>query len=148
MQRAASRHRIESGWGVLVLLAALAPASAAAQQREPDAGVALAVAQADAPRVRPPRLSLTLVPTLPGTAPGTQLGVRWSQQLSGGQAIVITAWRRMDEPADSLSMVQQRDPSFGARVELKIAPARSRFVSDLRFIGMQLDGGGRIGLRR
>jgi hypothetical protein len=52
---------------------------------------------------------------------------------------------------DALSLIQQRDPVFGARVEFQLTTSNSRFVSDLRemrFIGLQLDSGAKLGIRR
>ena len=95
-----------------------------------------------------PRLALTLTPPVgaPGVE-GRELGLRWRQALDGHHAVDITAWQRTPQ-RDALSLIRERDPSYGARVELRIAPARSRFIADYRFLGLQLDNGGRISLRR
>lgn len=45
-------------------------------------------------------------------------------------------------------MVQLRDAGYGARVEMQLSGSRSSFVADRGFIGVQLDGGARITLRR
>ena len=45
-------------------------------------------------------------------------------------------------------MVQLRDAGCGARVEMQLSGSRSSLVADRGFIGVQLDGGARITLRR
>ncbi len=104
------------------------------------------------PASQPPPLSLTVSPSMFSMLPlrsGHDLGLSWSVRLPADQAIDITAWRRMPpQPADALSLIQRRAPLYGARVELNLAPARSRLATDLRAIGLQLDNGARILLRR
>ena len=53
-------------------------------------------------------------------------------------------------PADALALIQQQQQEsnvYGARVEMKLAPASKRLFAD-RFIGLQLDSGARIGLKK
>lgn len=79
------------------------------------------------------------------------LGVRWSQRLSGAHQIDVTAWRRMSRDDDAYSLIQrQQQPVYGARVELNLANASSKagLKADLRFIGLQLEGGARISIKR
>jgi hypothetical protein len=72
------------------------------------------------------------------------LGLRWSQR-----QIDIMAWRRMNTPDDADSLAQLREPVYGARVEMKLAPARKRgFALDRGFIGFQLESGARISVKR
>jgi hypothetical protein len=123
-----------------------------------------------------PRVDVSLIPSRPGNyglgpvvgmsgfamRPGLQpiglqaqrpsfdVGLRWSQRVQGGQHVDITAWRRMgNDDEDAYSLVQSRQPVYGARVEVSFAAAaKSPFALDRAFIGMQLEGGARISLRR
>jgi hypothetical protein len=81
------------------------------------------------------------------------LGVRWSQRLSGAHQIDVTAWRRMRMDDDAYSLIQrQQQPVYAARVELNLAESagKSGLMADLksRFIGLQLESGGRISIKR
>lgn len=79
------------------------------------------------------------------------LGVRWTQRLSNHQQIDVTAWRRMITDQDAYSLIQrQQQPMYGARVELNLAASSSktRLAADLGFIGLQLEGGARISIKR
>lgn len=81
--------------------------------------------------------------------PAVDLGVRWTQRLQSQRQIDVTAWRRLNNPDDAYSMVQMRNPTYGARVEMNIAPAKIPGLAlDRGFIGMQLEGGGRITIKR
>ena len=86
-------------------------------------------------------------------APATSidLGLRWSQRLSNQQQIDVTAWRRMTRDDDAYSLIQrQQQPVYGARVELNLADASNQagLKADLKFIGLQLEGGARISIKR
>ena len=88
-------------------------------------------------------------------APGLQqrtsvdLGLRWTQRLQNQHRIDITAWRRMNTPDDAYSMIQMRQPLYGARVEMNLSGGRrSGLLFDTGFIGMQLEGGARITVKR
>lgn len=102
-----------------------------------------------------PRLSLVTPQPLPSSqipAGGQDVGLQWRQAIGrAGHAIDIMAWRRMSGPSapqpDALSLIQQRDPQYGGRVELRLTPDRG-VVTDIKAIGMQLDGGGKLMLRR
>jgi hypothetical protein len=81
--------------------------------------------------------------------PSFDLGLRWSQRLQSQQQVDITAWRRMNTDDDAYSLVQSREPVYGARVEMNLAAAsRSPLALDRGFIGMQLESGARISLKR
>ncbi|WBY02217.1 hypothetical protein PE066_01410 [Ramlibacter tataouinensis] len=105
---------------------------------------------AEPPRLPP--LALTLRPSLPSTLPwhtGDDIGLSWRARLAADKMVDITAWRRLPrQPFDAISQIQQRDPLYGARLEMKLAPPRSGFTTELRAIGLQLDNGARILLRR
>ena len=84
----------------------------------------------------------------PDAGGSVNLGLQWRYLLENNRRIDITAWRDVSRPNDALSLAQARDPGYGARVEMQLAGASSRFVADHGFVGMQLDGGGRIALKR
>lgn len=98
------------------------------------------------------RLAVTFAPSLATlrSDPGHDIGLSWRARLAHDTVIDITAWRRLPpQPAfDAISQIRQRDPLYGARVEMKLAPASSQFATELRAIGLQLDNGARILLRR
>lgn len=101
-----------------------------------------------------PSLALDLSPAVNapvghGGAKPLDLGLRWRQPLPSEQHVDITAWRRTDAPVDAFTLARSREPVYGARVEMKLKPARgTRFVATHRFIGLQLESGDRIILRR
>ncbi|MCC2676054.1 MAG: hypothetical protein K0R58_3001 [Ramlibacter sp.] len=79
------------------------------------------------------------------------LGVRWSQRLNGQHQIDVTAWRRMSMDQDAYTLIQrQQQPVYGARVELNLAKSSTKagLAADLGFIGLQLEGGARISIKR
>lgn len=83
-----------------------------------------------------------------GAAPRVDLGLHWRYTLDSNYRIDVTAWRRL-VPADALTLVQIHQPSFGARVEMQIGSVpKSGFVADRGFIGLQLESGARVTLRR
>lgn len=92
----------------------------------------------------------TMVPP-PFTANSTSvdLGLHWRYTLDANYRLDVTAWRRM-VPADTLSLVQTREPMYGARVEMRIGPApiKSGLVAERGFIGFQLESGARIVVRK
>ena len=82
-------------------------------------------------------------------APGSvNLGLQWRYVFDNNRRIDITAWRDMGRPNDALSMVQSREAGYGARVEMQLAGSRSPLLAERGFIGVQLDSGARITLRR
>jgi len=96
------------------------------------------------------RLSFSAVVPPVGTAlPGSvDVGVQWRQPLLRQQMVDISAWHRIQPPSDALGLVQQREPVFGARIEMKLtSPSLKNYFAD-RFIGMQLDSGARIGIKK
>jgi hypothetical protein len=146
---------VAGGWAAPALLAAslAGPAWAQAEpppEQEPVVMALGPVLQEQAPRPAR-RLSLTATPplnTFGSTAAGIDVGLQWRQPLPNNQVIDITAWRRVHQQPDALTLIEQREPLYGARVEMKIAPRRSGFTTDYKFIGLQLDSGAKIGLRR
>ena len=80
--------------------------------------------------------------------PSFDLGLRWSQRLQS-QQIDITAWRRMNTEDDAYTLAQMRQPVYGARVELDLSAGRKGlFATERGFIGLQLESGARISLKR
>jgi hypothetical protein len=79
---------------------------------------------------------------------GVNLGLQWRYVFDRSRRLDIRAWRDVGRPSDALSMVQSRDAGYGARVEMQLAGSRSAFVAEHGFVGLQLDGGARITLRR
>lgn len=91
-------------------------------------------------------------PANPSAAPARanfDVGVQWRQQLAGSRQIDITAWRRMAAPPDAYELAQLREPVYGARVEMNLkAKPRSGLLASTGFIGMQLQSGARISIKR
>ena len=88
-------------------------------------------------------------PGLQAQRPSVDLGLRWSHTLQSQRQIDVMAWRRMNTPDDAYSLIQQTQPVYGARVEMNLARAsRSGFALDRGFIGMQLESGARITVKR
>lgn len=84
----------------------------------------------------------------PDTTAGVTLGLQWRYTLDNNRRIDVTAWRDLGLANDALALAQSRDTAYGARVEMQLFDRRSRLVAEHGFLGMQLDGGARIGLRR
>lgn len=85
----------------------------------------------------------------PPSSTSLDLGVHWRYTLDGNYRLDVSAWRRV-LPPDALTLVELREPSYGARVEMQLgggAP-RSGFVADRGFLGFQLESGARVTLRR
>jgi hypothetical protein len=84
-----------------------------------------------------------------GLAPSVDLGLRWRYTLDSNYRVDVTAWRRI-VPPDALSLVQAQEASYGARVEMALGAGvpKSGFVADHGFLGVQLDNGARVTLRR
>ena len=80
--------------------------------------------------------------------PAVNLGLQWRYILDNNRRVDITAWREVGRPNDALAMIQSQEASYGARVEMQLAGSRSPLVAERGFVGMQLDGGARITLRR
>ena len=89
-------------------------------------------------------------PTQIGLQPAhssVDLGLRWSQRLQSRQ-IDITAWRRMSSDEDAYTLAQTQQPVYGARVELNLSPSKGPLSLDGGFIGMQLESGAKISIKR
>jgi len=84
-----------------------------------------------------------------GSPTTLDLGVRWRHTLDGNYRIDVTAWRRL-MPPDALTLVQTREPSYGARVEMSLGGGlpKSGLVADRGFVGLQLESGARVTLKR
>jgi hypothetical protein len=83
-------------------------------------------------------------------APTVDLGLHWRYTLDSNYRFDVTAWRRVQN-ADAISMIQSHDPSYGARVEMGLgSPSRLHkgFVADRGFLGVQLESGARLGVKR
>jgi hypothetical protein len=80
--------------------------------------------------------------------PNVDLGLRWRYSVDGNTRVDVTAWRRVPPP-DAMALVLSRETSYGARVEMQLgAESKHGFVADHGFLGMQLESGARVGLRR
>ena len=84
-----------------------------------------------------------------GSPTSVDLGLHWRHTLDGNYRIDVTAWRRL-MPPDALTLVQTREPSYGARVEMRIGRSapRNGLVAERGFVGLQLESGARVTLRR
>lgn len=83
----------------------------------------------------------------PGRRQGLDLGLHWRS--SGGRHLGVQAWHSLGPVPDAWTLVQSRQPSYGARVEMRLPPARfGGLVADYRFLGLQLQSGARITLKR
>jgi hypothetical protein len=84
-----------------------------------------------------------------GVSTSVDLGVHWRYTPDGNYRIDVTAWRRVTPP-DAITLIHSRDATYGARVEMRIGPAPTRtgLVAERGFIGLQLDSGARIVVRR
>jgi hypothetical protein len=81
--------------------------------------------------------------------PTLDLGVHWRHTLDSNQQIDVTAWRRVNTEPDAYTLIQQRQPVYGARVEMNLGKSRkSNFLAEKGFIGMQLQSGARISIKR
>ncbi|MGV3569971.1 MAG: hypothetical protein ACO1PB_05170 [Ramlibacter sp.] len=81
--------------------------------------------------------------------PSVDLGLTWRHTLQGQNQIDVTAWKRMQDDQDAYTLVQMREPVYGARVEMKLAKSRKAgFSVERGFIGMQLESGAKISVKR
>lgn len=83
-------------------------------------------------------------------APTMDFGIHWRLTLDSSYRFDVTAYKRVPN-ADAMSMIESRDPGYGARLELGMGsiPGRSKgFVADRGFVGFQLEGGGRVTVKR
>ena len=94
-----------------------------------------------------PAVGLTPHPPL---ATALDLGVHWRYTSESNHRFDVTAYRRAPE-RDVISLIESREPSYGARVEMGLASAkdvRKGFTAQRGFIGLQLEGGARLTIRR
>lgn len=144
-------NRFERRWGArAACIACLAAAPAWAQQDVPLVPIPLPLQQLEPGT--PQRLSLSIGSPV-GNPPAASsanldLGLQWRQPLSGEQHVDITAWRRLNPAPDAATLIHLREPVYGARVEMRIKPSKFRPFGEAGFIGMQLDNGAKIMLRR
>jgi hypothetical protein len=81
-------------------------------------------------------------------SPLVDLGVHWRYTLDDNYRFDVTAYRRVSN-TDAISLIQNRDPSYGARVEMRMGTVTSKgFVADRGFVGFQLESGARITVKR
>ncbi len=104
-------------------------------------GVAVGVNGTNSPGFAPTGVS--------GSAPtSVDLGVKWRYTTDSNNQVDVAAWRRIEQP-NALNLIQSREPTYGARVEMRVQPGLQRgLVAEKGFVGMQLESGARIGLRR
>jgi hypothetical protein len=80
--------------------------------------------------------------------PSLDLGVRWRQTVYSNQ-VDVTAWRRMSSDQDAYSLIQQRTPVYGARVEMRLDNGKSPLLNmSGGFLGFQLESGAKISVKR
>ncbi|MDB5857740.1 MAG: hypothetical protein JWQ76_1429 [Ramlibacter sp.] len=80
--------------------------------------------------------------------PSMDLGLRWRQVVQSKQVDVM-AWRRMTTDDDAYSLIQQRQPVYGARVEMKLGDgSKSMLNAAGGFLGFQLESGAKITVKR
>ena len=96
----------------------------------------------------------TFTPAQPLMAPGMQsrsldLGVRWRYTLDGNTRFDVTAYRHVPGN-DAMSLIENRDPGYGARVELALGTQKLQkgFATQKAFVGLQLESGARLYLKR
>ena len=82
--------------------------------------------------------------------PSFDIGLRFRHKLDGHRQIDITAWRRLTQDDDAYAMIQAREPVYGARIELNLSNAgrKSPLSFDRGFLGLQLQSGAKISIRR
>ncbi|MBC7601819.1 MAG: hypothetical protein H7255_04050 [Ramlibacter sp.] len=80
-------------------------------------------------------------------APSVDLGVHFRHTTEDNYRVDVHAWRRVPQN-DALSQIQTREATYGARVEMQISQVpKPGFIAD-HGIGLQLESGARITLRR
>lgn len=80
--------------------------------------------------------------------PAVNLGLQWRYIFDNNRRIDITAWREVARPNDALALIQSQEAGYGARVEMQLAGSRSPLVAERGFVGVRLDSGARITMRR
>lgn len=85
----------------------------------------------------------------PSLRPVLDLGLTFRHSLQNDGRIDVTAWRRMNGNDDAYDMIMAQEPVYGARVEMKLTPAkRTSLKIDRGFFGMQMESGARISIKR
>jgi len=92
----------------------------------------------------PPSAAPTLAPPR-----SVDLGVHWRYTFDSSYRFDVTAYRRLPN-ADAISLIESRDPTYGARVEMGFGSdnLHKGFVADRGFVGLQLESGARLGVKR
>ncbi|NKE64904.1 hypothetical protein RAMLITH_03645 [Ramlibacter sp. RBP-2] len=107
--------------------------------RRPNLGLALGLTSKEGAGLRLPGS---------GAAPAVDLGLHWRYTLDTQYRIDVTAWRRMTPP-DAAMLAHERQAAYGARFEMQIKSLPSRrLVADRGFLGLQLESGARITVKR
>ena len=76
------------------------------------------------------------------------LGLRWRETVYSKQ-VDVTAWRRMTNDDDAYSLIQQRQPVYGARVEMRLGDGNKSALNAVGgFLGFQLESGAKIAVKR
>lgn len=83
------------------------------------------------------------------SAPVFDFGLRWRYTLDSSYRFDITAYRRISN-SDAMTLIENTDPSYGARLEMGMGGPHMRrgFVADKGFVGLQLEGGGKVTVKR
>ena len=80
--------------------------------------------------------------------PSLDLGLRWRQVVHSKQ-FDVTAWRRMTTDDDAYSLIQMRQPVYGARVEMRLGDGNQAKLNAIKgILGFQMEGGAKITVRR
>jgi hypothetical protein len=77
-------------------------------------------------------------------------GLHWRYTLDSHYRFDVTAYRRVPN-SDAISLIESRDPTYGARVEFglgSIANKSKGFVASKGFLGFQLESGARVTIKR
>lgn len=80
--------------------------------------------------------------------PSLDLVVRWRPPRTGGVQLDVAAWHRTGSPGAQEWAPGAEPARYGARIEMLIASARPRPFKDYAFLGLRLDNGARIMLKR
>ena len=83
-----------------------------------------------------------------GQRPTVDLGLPMRHTMDNNQEIDVTAWRRLTQQPDAYTLIQQQEPRYGARVEMNLAKSRKGLFAERGFVGLQLEGGARISVKR
>lgn len=143
---AGARSRIEVATSSLPLFENLDGASHSSRldmiwlpPRRPNLGLALGLTSKEGAGLRVPGS---------GAAPAVDLGLHWRYTLDTQYRIDVTAWRRMTPP-DAATLAHERQAAYGARFEMQVRSLASRrLVADRNFLGLQLESGARVTVKR